>query len=149
MSYLSSLPPAEPSLIKAGIYSASLAGEASERTSNYKGDNGRANTYWTLPLILRNEAGEEFTFMWFVKPKSQLYLKFLQIMGGLTTKSGKVNPPLDNTENAFMINLGERQSRDKTKLVNEVQDVWIENWKANNAETSTDKTDRDNTDTPF
>jgi hypothetical protein len=130
MSYFSSLPPAEPMLVPMGTYQASLAGEASEQTSRFKGKDGKEKTYWALPLTLRNTAGEEFSFLWCFGSKAPLYLKFLEIMGGRTTPSGRVNPPLDNTENSFMIKLGEKQNREKTKLVNEVLDVWTDNRKA-------------------
>ena len=147
MSYFSSLPPAEPTLVPMGTYHASLAGEASEQTSAFKDKAGNAKTYWAMPLTLRNDEGEEFSFLWCFGPKAPIYLKFLEVMGGIPTASGRVHPP-DEADNNFMIKLGEKQNREKTKLVNEVLDVWKET-RPSRLSSAKPKAEDDGIDVPF
>lgn len=123
MSYSSPLPVGEPSVVPMGLYSATIQGEVSSQTSKFDA----TRTYFTLPLKLQNHQGEEFDFIWAFSPKSPVYLKFLGILGGMATPSGKINPPGIYEGRVFMIKLGEQMNKEKTRLVNSVLEVWPDN----------------------
>ena len=123
MSYSAPLPVGEPSVVPMGYYTATIQGEVSEQTSKFDS----AKTYYTLPLKLQNREGEEFDFTWAFGPRSPVYLKFLEILGGMITPSGKINPPVSYEGKVFMIKLGEQMNKDKTRLVNSVLEVSTDN----------------------
>lgn len=116
------LPVGEPTIVPGGIYTATVQGEVSEQTSKF--DPNRH--YYILPLKLQSQDGEEFDFTWAFGPKSPVYIKFLELIGGKVSPSGKVIPPDDYEGRTFLIKIGEQMNKDKTKTINSVLEVWPE-----------------------
>ncbi len=118
----SALPIGEPTIVPGGLYTATIVGEVSEQTSKF--DSSRH--YYTLPLKLHSASGEEFDFTWAFGPKSPVYIKFLELIGGVATASGKVHPPDEYEGRTFTIKIGEQMNKEKTKTINSVLEVWPE-----------------------
>ena len=146
MSTSSRLPIGEPLLVPGGTYRATIQGEAAEQTSKF--DSNRV--YWTLPLNLRNQEGEDFKFVWRFGPKNPAYNSALEIIGGVTTASRKIHPPLEYVGKSFMIKIGESFSREK-KLVNSVIEVWADTRRAGieQGDTTTADAEGEKDDVPF
>jgi hypothetical protein len=123
MSFYSSLPTAEPLQIPMGTYTATPAGDATEQPGNFKDKAGNFKTYFTIPLILVNAKGEEFSYNWNFSKKNPIFLRYLEIMGGFVLPSGKVRPPLENAEKEFTIQITVDVNKDGKKI-NKVVDVW-------------------------
>ena len=114
------LPVGEPNVVPMGVYFATIKGEVGAKPSTF--DPSR--TFFTLPLSLRSNTGEDFDFTWAFGPRNPAYIKLLELLGGQKSPSGKTIPPTIYQGKAFMIKLGEQMNKDKTRTVNSVLEVW-------------------------
>ena len=114
------LPVGEPNVVPMGVYYATIKGEVAEKASTF--DPSR--TFYTLPLALRSTSGEDFDFTWAFGPRNPAYIKFLELLGGQKSPSGKTIPPTTYQGRTFMIKLGEQMNKDKTRTINSVLEVW-------------------------
>lgn len=122
----SNWPVGEPAIIPAGTYRASVRDEMTKQQSKFDS----SKSYFLLPLLLINREGETFDFSWALSPRNPVYLRFLALMGGTIEDSGKVLPPSSCAGKTFMIKVTEQPSRDKSRQVNAVMDVWADNTSA-------------------
>ena len=130
--HFSDMPVAEPLLVPVGRYFACPLASASEVTGTFTDKvTGKLKTYLSFPLELTNEDGETWQFNWNFGPHSQMYIKWMTIMGGeVDPKTFKVTQPPEGSQITFQIQIGQKQNKDGTKLINEVLDVYTDNRKA-------------------
>lgn len=145
MTSTANWPVGEPAIVPSGTYRASVRDEMTKQQSKFDS----AKSYFLLPLMLINREGETFDFSWAFSPRNPIYLRFLALMGGTIEDSGKVLPPSTCAGKTFMIKVTEQRSRDKSRQVNAVMDVWADHTAAIKERNEAAKAEEDLIEIPF
>jgi hypothetical protein len=106
-----------------GTYVAEVKSEIKEKPSNFD----TSQSYLELPLTLKSERGEYFSFTWCFTERSPKLGDFLLALGGRRLPSGNVQPPPGTyIGRKVMVSVGQRSAKGANdgRLVNEILSVW-------------------------